>query len=181
MIDKRLIKHFRNIDLNVKFAFGLIVVLLLVSLTYDYSNNEKLVSIQGDTEEISKIIIKNEVEFSEAALKDLLLELNIRFPHIVLAQAKLESGHFKSHIFLENNNMFGMKEAKRRPTTNKGTQNGHAYFENWKDCVIDYAFYQAAYLNDLRTEEQYYQYLAASYAEDASYVVKVRQMANSLK
>lgn len=181
MIDKRLIKHFRNIDLNVKFAFGLIVVLLLISLTYDYSNNEKLISIQGDTEEISKIIIKSEVEFSEPALKDLLLDLNIRFPHIVLAQAKLESGNFKSHIFLENNNMFGMKEAKRRPTTNKGTQNGHAYYENWRDCVIDYAFYQAAYLNDLKTEDQYYQYLAASYAEDASYVVKVRQMANSIK
>jgi flagellum-specific peptidoglycan hydrolase FlgJ len=77
--------------------------------------------------------------------------------------------------------MFGMKEAKRRPTTNKGTQNGHAYFESWKDCVIDYAFYQAAYLNSLKTEDQYYQYLSASYAEDPNYVTKVRQMANSLK
>lgn len=181
MIDKRLIKHFVNIDLNIKFAFGLIILLLLMSLTFNYSSNEKLVAIQGETEEISKIIIKNEVEFSELALKNLLLDLNIRFPHIVLAQAKLESGNFKSHIFLENNNMFGMKEAKRRPTTNKGTQNGHAYFDNWRDCVIDYAFYQAAYLNDLKTEEQYYQYLAASYAEDGGYVVKVRQMANSLK
>ena len=181
MIYKKLIKYFTNSDLNVKFAFGVIVVLLLVSVTYNYSNNEKLVLIQDETEEINKIIIKNEVEFSESALKNLLLDLNIKFPHIVLAQAKLESGNFKSHIFLENNNMFGMKEAKRRPTTNKGTQNGHAYFENWRDCVIDYAFYQAAYLNDLRTEEQYYQYLAASYAEDSSYVVKVRQMANLIK
>jgi uncharacterized FlgJ-related protein len=181
MIDRKLIKHFTNIDLNIKFAFGLILVFLLTSLIFNYSSNEKLVAIQGETEEISKIIIKSEVEFSEPAFKNLLLELNIRFPHIVLAQAKLESGNFKSHIFLENNNMFGMKEAKRRPTTNKGTQNGHAYFENWRDCVIDYAFYQAAYLNDLKTEDQYYEYLAASYAEDASYVVKVREMANSLK
>jgi len=181
MIDKPLIKSMLSIDLNTKVILGMIIVLLTSSLVYNYANNEKLISIQGDTEQISKIIIKNEVEFSEPALKQLLLDLNIRFPHIVLAQAKLESGHFKSHIFLENNNMFGMKEAKRRPTTNKGTQNGHAYFETWQDCVIDYAFYQAAYLNDLKTEDQYYQYLAASYAEDSGYVIKVRQMANSLK
>jgi len=178
---KKLIKYFENINLNIKFAFGFILLLSLMSLTLNYSSNEKLIAIQGETEEISKIIIKDEVQFSEQELKNLLLELNIRFPHIVLAQSKLESGNFKSRIFLENNNMFGMKEAKRRPTTNKGTQNGHAYFESWKDCVIDYAFYQAAYLNSLKTEDQYYQYLSASYAEDPNYVVKVRQMANSLK
>ena len=181
MIEKHLIKRIFSIDLYTKVILGIVAFLLIATLVYNHSNNEKLIAIQGDTEEISKIIIKNEVEFSEPALKQLLLDLNIRFPHIVLAQAKLESGNFKSHIFLENNNMFGMKEAKRRPTTNKGTQNGHAYYENWRDCVIDYAFYQAAYLNALKTEEQYYQYLSASYAEDSSYIGKVRQMANSLK
>jgi hypothetical protein len=74
-----------------------------------------------------------------------------------------------------------MKQAKRRPTTNKGTQYGHAVFETWQDCAVDYAFYQAAYLNDLRTEDEYYQYLSASYAGDPGYIVKVKQIANSLK
>lgn len=168
-------------NFNIKLLFGILIVILVNGVVYNLSSNSKLITIQKETEKISRIIIKNEVQFSERELKNLLLELNIRFPHIVLAQSKLESGNFKSHIFLENNNMFGMKEAKRRPTTNKGTQNGHAYFESWKDCVIDYAFYQAAYLNDLKTEEQYYQYLSANYAEDSGYVVKVRQMAKSLK
>ena len=181
MIEKYLKQQLLNVNFNIKVVFGLLIIVWVSTSVYSYSANEKLITIQNETEEISKIIIENEILFSEPALKNLLLELNIRFPHIVLAQSKLESGNFKSRIFLENNNMFGMKEAKRRPTTNKGTQNGHAYFESWKDCVIDYAFYQAAYLNDLKTEDQYYQYLSASYAEDPGYIAKVRRMANLLK
>jgi uncharacterized FlgJ-related protein len=128
------------------------------------------------TEETKQIIIKQEQEFTPEKLKAYILELNIRFPHIVYAQALLESGEFKSHIFKENNNFFGMKQAKQRPTTNKGTENGHAYFVNWRDCVVDYAFYQAAYLNDLRSESEYFEYLGQNYAEDPGYVGKLKKI-----
>jgi uncharacterized FlgJ-related protein len=177
---KKYLKLLKEVN-PIKAILAIVSLSFVVSLMYLSVANSKLTDIQGETEEITRIIIKDEIQFSEENLKNLLLELNVRFPHIVLAQAKLESGNFKSHMFLENNNIFGMKEAKRRPTTNKGTQNGHAYYENWKDCVIDYAFYQAAYLNDLRTEAQYYQYLSASYAEDPGYISKVKSIANKLK
>ena len=65
-------------------------------------------------------------EFSENKLVESIQKLNFRFPHIVLAQAKHESGHFKSSIFKESNNMFGMKEAKIRLNLAAGTQYGHA-------------------------------------------------------
>jgi uncharacterized FlgJ-related protein len=173
-------KFIQKIDL-IKAILVIVSASFIVSVMYLSAANSKIVTIQEETEEITKIIIKEDIQFSEENLKNLLLELNVKFPHIILAQAKLESGNFKSHMFIENNNIFGMKEAKKRPTTNKGTQNGHAYYENWKDCVIDYAFYQAAYLNDIKTEEQYYQYLAGSYAEDPGYIAKVKVIANSLK
>lgn len=159
----------------------IVAITFINAIVFNFSSSRRLINIQDQTEKVSQIIIKDQIAFSEDNLKNLLLELNVRFPHIVLAQAKLESGNFKSHMFLENNNIFGMKEAKRRPTTNKGTQNGHAYYENWKDCVIDYAFYQAAYLNDLKTEQQYYQYLAASYAADPGYIAKVKNIADKIK
>jgi len=114
-----------------------------------------------------------ENEFSEVKLKEYIIELNIKFPHIVFAQAKLESGYFKSTIFKENNNLFGMKIATRRPTTNKGENRGHAVFDNWKESVLDYAFYQARFLGDIKTEGEYIQYLKANYAEDPGYVNKV--------
>ena len=63
-----------------------------------------------------------------------------------------------------------MKIARRRPTTNKGEENGHAYYDNWKESVQDYAFFQAAYLNDIKTESEYLQYLNANYAGSSNYV-----------
>lgn len=131
------------------------------------------------TQETKEIIIKESNEknaFNPDRLKAYILELNIKFPHIVYAQAKLESGEFKSHIFRENNNFFGMKVATKRPTTNKGEENGHAYFDTWKDCVVDYALYQAQYLSDLKTESEYYEYLRQNYAEDPNYVDKLKKI-----
>ena len=62
-----------------------------------------------------------------------------------------------------------MKQARARATTAKGTQLGHAYYDNWKESVTDYALYQAAYLNKLRTESKYLKYLDKNYAEAKNY------------
>ena len=45
-----------------------------------------------------------------------------------------------------------MKQARARATTANGTQLGHAYYDDWKESVTDYALYQAAYLNKIRKE-----------------------------
>lgn len=126
------------------------------------------------SQETKAIILKEQNEFSRDKLKEYILELNIRYPHIVLAQAEIESGHFKSSIFKENNNLFGMKVATRRPTTNKGEENGHAYYDNWRESVVDYAFYSAQYLSDIKSEKEYLEYLKQNYAQDTSYVSKIK-------
>ena len=146
---------------------------ILSFVTALYMQDSKLNSIKYITEETRMLVINQENEFSEEKLKEYIIGLNIKFPHIVFAQAKLESGYFKSTIFRENNNLFGMKIATRRPTTNKGENRGHAAFDNWKESVVDYAFYQARYLGDIKTEREYIQYLKANYAEDPGYVDKV--------
>jgi hypothetical protein len=146
---------------------------VLSFVTALYMQDKKLDSIKYITEETRMLVLNQENEFSEVKLKEYIIELNIKFPHIVFAQAKLESGYFKSTIFRENNNLFGMKIATRRPTTNKGENRGHAAFDNWKESVVDYAFYQARYLGDIKTEGEYIQYLKANYAEDPGYVNKV--------
>jgi len=135
--------------------------------------------VQYITEETKTIILREhqkELQFSPNKLKAYILDLNIKFPHIVYAQAKLETGNFKSHIFLNNNNIFGMKQARKRPTTNKGEENGHAYFNSWQESVLDYAMYSAAYLSKIKTENEYFQYLGANYAEDPNYIDKLKQI-----
>jgi flagellum-specific peptidoglycan hydrolase FlgJ len=69
-----------------------------------------------------------------------------------------------------------MKCATRRPTTNKGEQHNHAYFDTWKDCVIDYAFFSAQYLDDIKTEKEYFEYLSQNYAEDTTYISKLKKI-----
>lgn len=125
-------------------------------------------------EELKTVIINNNNKFSEELMKSYILELNIKYPHIVYAQSILETNRFKSHMFLNNHNAFGMKLAKRRPTTNKGEENGHAYYTNWRESVVDYAFYQAAYLNNITSESEYYEYLKQNYAEDTLYINKLK-------
>jgi len=107
--------------------------------------------------------------FSVENLTKMLKDLNVRFPHIVMAQAMIESGHFQSNIFRSNHNLFGMKQARARCTTAKGTELGHAYYHDWKESVYDYAFFQSRYLNDLRTEQAYLDYLDRNYAEAPEY------------
>ncbi len=126
------------------------------------------------TEEAKLIVMRENNEFSKQKFKEYVLSLNVKFPNIVMAQAELESSHFNSVMFHENNNMFGMKPAKLRPTTNKGENRGHAYFDSWKDCVLDYAFYSATYLNEIKTEAEYLNYLKSSYAEDPNYINKLK-------
>ena len=170
-------KHKMNFVIATRTYLRMIYCLLLGSIIsfiiITCMQTEKLNSIKYITEETRMLVINQENEFSEVKLKEYIIGLNIKFPHIVFAQAKLESGYFKSTIFRENNNLFGMRVATRRPTTNKGENRGHAVFDSWKESVVDYAFYQARYLGEIKTEGEYIQYLKANYAEDPGYVEKV--------
>ena len=154
---------------------GILVLVLIVgyiALTSMVSNAHQEGFKEALNEPIeSEVVVldSSELVFSRDALVKELKRLNVRFPHIVLAQSILETGYWESRIYQENNNLFGMKQARARATTAKGTQLGHAYYDNWKESVTDYALYQAAYLNKLRNENKYLKYLDKNYAEAKNY------------
>ena len=118
--------------------------------------------------------------FTVEKFKKLLISLNVKYPDIVFAQAKIESGNFKSKIFRENHNLFGMKEAKQRAHTAIGTQYSHAIYSNWRQSVIDYTIYQSCYLRKFNRSE-YIDYLGRNYAQDKNYVTKVVAIAKQSK
>ena len=152
-------------------AGAVIGALLVFGFTSNPANK-----VQNLSQEEKLIVIREYNGFSEQRLIEKIKQLNFRYPHIILAQAKLESGHFKSTIFLENNNMFGMKEAKLRANLAKGTNRNHAYYETWQDCILDYALYYSTYLSDIRTEGEYFEYLRQNYAEDPTYVQRLKEI-----
>ena len=133
-----------------------------------------------DYERILEINISGEREFSEKKLIRKLKELNIRYPHLVLAQSKVESYNYSSRIIIDHHNLFGMKEARTRINLAKGTQYNHAYYGTWQESVLDYAFWMATYGSKCKTEQQYYN-LLNGYAEDPNYQAKLKSIINKHK
>lgn len=133
------------------------------------------------SKQIIRLVPTKTEQFSETALINLLKKSNIRYPHIVLAQARLESGHYKSKVFKENHNMFGMRKAAQRITSAKGSKNTYAYYRDWVDCVYDYAMYQNSFMKNVNSEEEYFARLSASYAQDSAYSIKLKRIIRNEK
>ena len=171
--------HFEILNVKKIVLIGLLLVLIVPLISF---NMGKKAGLEQNVHELPVedryhlIQATKKDTFSEANFVKMLKDLNIRFPHIVMAQALIESGHFQSNIFRSNNNLFGMKQARARCTTAKGTELNHAYYDNWKESVYDYAFFQSRYLNDLRTEKQYLEYLDRNYAEASDYDKAILKM-----
>lgn len=169
--NKELLRYERLHNTTLLLFIALFGILVLAFATAFSTKEKYTVTL---TEEAKVVVLQEHNEFSEEKLDEYLKELNIKFPNIVKAQSQLETGYFSSEVFKVNHNLFGMKVAKIRPTTALGENLGHAYYHNWRNSVLDYAFYQAAYLRDLKTEEDYYAYLSANYAEDPNYIIKLK-------
>ena len=89
---------------------------------------------------------------------------NIYHPDIVLAQAKLETGNYKSKVCTVYNNLFGL----RKP-------DGSYYkFNSWQESVKAYKDWIQ---NKYTPPNDYYNFLnSIGYAEDASYISKLKDM-----
>lgn len=156
----------------LKIALIYFTLFLFLGLT----NQPAEIEYITDTEKV--LIIEEMNQFSEEALIDELSKLNFKFPHIVLAQAILETGTYESKIFKENHNLFGMKEARVRLNLAKGTQFGHAYYDNWKESVMDYALWYSTFAYRCKTEKQLYKLLDKQYAEAPAYVSSLQHVVN---
>lgn len=111
--------------------------------------------------------------FSEFTLRRMIYILQIEHPQIVFIQAQIESAHFKSNIFRENNNLFGMKVAEKRASVSIGKNRGHAVYSSWQYSVIDYKLMQQRYAPN-KTRKEYFVYLER-YAEDPNYIKTIKQ------
>ena len=68
-----------------------------------------------------------------------------KHPDIVMKQVLYETDHFKSKVWKENNNLFGMKLARKRYTHATGENRGHAVYLSWRWCIQDYSYWQSLY------------------------------------
>lgn len=162
---------------KIELLFVMVAFMLGIFLaswyTYHLSNNPTV-----KTETQIQLVYDISDPFSEQKVKDYLLQLHVKFPEVALAQMKLESANGTSKIFKENNNLFGMRKAIRRPTTALGEKNNHAYYSHWRQSILDYALWSSFVSNteNMDSEEAWLQYIGRNYAEDNSYINKLRKI-----
>lgn len=115
--------------------------------------------IKGDT---VKTIKKTLSVLNEKTLREELVKNNIPHKDIVLAQAKLESAHFKSSLVHTNQNIFGLKKG-----------NKYRKYSHWTECVKDYK----KCISDRYTGGNYYTFLIRiGYSENKDYVDILKDM-----
>lgn len=135
----------------------------------DYINeyNERLDTLLGKQRFNDSDIIP---ELTVANLYAELKRQGLKHPKIVLAQAILESGWFRSDLTRTHNNIFGIR-------TRKGP---YQKFDSWIDCVSGYRDL-VQYKFKGRTQTEYYAFLKSiGYASDRNYIYKVREIAEKL-
>lgn len=82
-------------------------------------------------------------------------------PKIVLAQARLETGNFKSRLCRDSHNLFGIKHNGR-----------YARYSNWRESVTDYK----KRISSRYKGGCYYAFLKGiGYASDPKYLAKLRR------
>lgn len=160
-----------------KYIFTVVMLLIVLLFGFAIKLNKSYDPVK---EEEVELIIEDTLiieESFEDSVKSVIKELNLAYPDIVYAQAKLETGHFSSDIFNSNNNLFGMKAAKNRPYSYTGVKNGFADYENgWRYSIIDYALYQSSYMRKL-SRDQYLNYLQRNYVKgDPNYKKKINKL-----
>jgi hypothetical protein len=165
--------EFQRVKISTYIKEGLLLLAVIIIIGFGVTPRT---TIKNLTPEEKLIIIREYNGFTKEALEDKIKSLNFKFPYIILAQSIQETGNYKSTIFRENNNLFGMKEARLRSNLAKGTNRGHAYYESWQESVIDYALYYSTYLTDIKTEGEYFEYLKQNYAEDPTYVERLKDI-----
>lgn len=119
--------------------------------------------------EVADTIINEQPKFfsqtPKEGLEEALSYYGLEHKDIVYAQAVLETGHFKSDLCLNGNNLFGLYDSKN-----------HRYytFDHWKDCVIAYKeMIQYKY----KDGDDYLNFLKEiGYARDSEYICKLKKL-----
>lgn len=150
--------------------YAIVILILSINITsmiFAYKCLKNINSIPSK-EIVTDTIPKQPKFFNqhpEEGLKEALKYYNIKYPDIVYAQAILETGHFKSRVCREYNNLFGLYDSKNKR---------YYRFNHWSESVIAYKeMVQYKY----ESSDNYYKFLNdINYAEDKNYINKLKKI-----
>lgn len=137
--------------------------IITISIISTSSVSVPIVQHYGNVVSIDKLSLNKDNFFLVCDIYD------IQFPEVVYAQARLESGNFKSKLYQTKNNFLGLYNSRKKDFYE---------FEHWTDCLKGYKeLLQFKYKGD-DDIQNYYKFLKElPYAEDPNYISKVKRIA----
>lgn len=160
------IKWFKAFIAAVMIVPWSVVILLLLQI-------KNIVSATKDKPipviEVADTIINEQPKFfsqtPKEGLEEALSYYGLEHKDIVYAQAVLETGHFKSNVCLNYNNLFGLYDSRSKD---------YYKFNHWKDCIIAYKeMIQYKY----KDGDDYLNFLKKiGYAKDSEYICKLKEL-----
>lgn len=150
-----------------------VATLVLVTECVSHSQTQSVpVKTSNDITQIASVVeqdtFPSDLETFQDSVYWKIIDLNIEHPDIAYAQVLLETGHFSSEVFNQNNNLFGMKYPGSRKTKAIGTNLNHAVFDTWEDSIEDYKIWQQKYASG-KSRKEYFAYLNECYSANDEY------------
>lgn len=145
--------------ITLLFTFILCIWLIIPSVS------EKNSFIVGNY----SLYVDKDVQLNDSSIFQELLKQDVLFPEYALKSAKYESGHFKSRICLQGNNIFGITYVKSKYQTGflegqEGLKFGT--YASVKDCIKHYKQIQRLYSKEIDRK----------YSDNKNYTLTLKQI-----
>ena len=165
------IKWFKAFIASVIIVPWSVVILLLLQIkNIVLATKDKPIPVI----EVADTIINEQPKFfsqtPKEGLEEALSYYGLEHKDIVYAQAVLETGHFKSNVCLNYNNLFGLYDSKSKD---------YYKFNHWTESIVAYKeWVQTKY----QPPNNYYTFLEEiNYAEDENYTKLLKEIVKNRK
>jgi uncharacterized FlgJ-related protein len=149
--------------MRVRVMFVMIAVFTTGLVSLGKSENKKIKVVKKVIKDTTDVVAVDSSKLDRELLVSYILEKNIHHPEIAYAIVRQES-NMCSNLFKTNNNLFGMRHPRVRPTKSLGSKKGFAHFEKWQHSVLDYKLYLEFVGGHKMTRAQYLLHIDRSYA-----------------
>lgn len=194
-VDEMSVRKLFKANKNGILLMGAFLLGIAITLTFSSATRSHIPQPDPITEAAALIPGKpNKEEFSKENLMMEIQRIGILFPHVVHAQAELESAFLTAGSSVKTNNLFGMRYPGQRATTAIGIylqgkdtiiygtrselrpylkKPTYAVYAHWTDAVLDYKMWQDY---SFKKRDKYIDFLGRVYATGPEYASRLQEM-----
>lgn len=193
-------KHYFN-GLILGLLLGLIFIIVMISKSNNRWHREYLnlksdmelimedlalangeSSIRNLEELIGKYHIEGAGKLQDSTVFHVLEECGAWYPDVIMAQYIIESGRGTSRLARTNNNLFGMRCAVRRPSTQLSSSGSWGLYLNWEHSIIDRVLWDHWVFKNRKPDYSVYlSKIASIYAEAPEYLDRLETTARAIR